>query len=199
MARFVKKSKIPKNCVSNHRLIGLLICRGMGISNNPLPTVAAQPQSVNLERIAPVLETATHGPLPEPLPLVATTVQTPTITVCKTTQKINRVTRSHPSTKQTSLDEFSLQQPVALEKQIDEETTARPQSQHLADTLIIEIQPPASNKKHPPPTSALPKKRARIAWSTITSRPLTPLLRHQLSHRPLLLLLQSHKILLLLL
>jgi hypothetical protein len=59
-------------------------------------------------------------------------------------------------------------------KQIDEEPTARPQLHHLADTLIIEIQPPASDKKHPAPTSALPKKRARIARSTITSRPLTP-------------------------
>jgi hypothetical protein len=158
MARFVKKSKSPKNCVSNHRLIGLLIRRGMGISNNPLPAAAAQPQSVNPERIAPVLETATHGPLPEPLPSAATTVQTPTVTVRKTTQKRNRVTRSHPGTTQTSLDDFALQQPVAVDKQIDEEPTARPQSQHLADTPIIEIQPPASDKKNPAPTSALPKK-----------------------------------------
>jgi len=40
MARFVKKSKSPKNCISNHKLIGLLIRRGMGIPNNPLPTTA---------------------------------------------------------------------------------------------------------------------------------------------------------------
>ena len=108
MAHFVKKSKSPKNCVSNHRLIGLLIRRGMGISNNPLPVAADQPQSVNPERIAPVLEIATHGPLLEPLPSAATVVQTPTVTVCKTTQKRNRVTRSHPGTKKTSLNDFAL-------------------------------------------------------------------------------------------
>jgi hypothetical protein len=92
MARFVKKSKSPKNCVSNHKLIDLLIRRGMGISNNPLPAAVAQPQSVNPERIAPVLETTTHGPLSEPLPSTATTVQTLTVTVRKTTQKSNCVT-----------------------------------------------------------------------------------------------------------
>jgi hypothetical protein len=159
MARFVKKSKNPKNCVSNHRLIGLLIRRGMGISNNPLPAAADQPQSVNTERIVPVLENATHGPLPEPLPSAATTVQTPTVVVRKTTQKSNRITRSHPGTRQTSLDEFALQQPVVVDEQIDEEPTTRPkQSQHLAATPIIEILPPASDKKTPAPISALPKK-----------------------------------------
>jgi hypothetical protein len=158
MAHFVKKSKSPKNCVSNHRLIGLLIRRGMGISNNPLPAAADQPQSVNPERIVPVLDNATHGPLPEPLPSAATTVQTPTVVVRKTTQKRNRITRSHPGTRQTSLDDFALQQPVAVDKQTDEEPTARPQSQHLAATPIIEILPPASDKKTPALTSALPKK-----------------------------------------
>jgi hypothetical protein len=39
MAHFVKKSKHPMNCLSNHRLIGLLIHRGMGIPNDPLPEV----------------------------------------------------------------------------------------------------------------------------------------------------------------
>jgi len=100
----------------------------MGISNNPLPAAADQPQSVNPERIAPVLETATHVPLPEPLPSAAIAIQTPTITVPKTTQKSNHVTRSHPGTTQTSLDDFAIQQPIAMEKQIDEDPTARPQS-----------------------------------------------------------------------
>jgi len=68
----------------------------MGIYNNPLPAIAAQPQSENPERTAPVLETAIHGPLPEPLPSAATTAQTPTVTVRKVPQKSNHVTRSHP-------------------------------------------------------------------------------------------------------
>jgi hypothetical protein len=92
MDHFVKKSKSPKNCVSNHRLIGLLIHRGMGISNNPLSIAIDQPQSVNLERIVPYLENETHGPLPEPLPSAATIVQTPIVVVRKTTQKRNRIT-----------------------------------------------------------------------------------------------------------
>jgi hypothetical protein len=40
MAHSVKKSKTPKNFFSNHILIRLLIHKGMGISNNPLPAVA---------------------------------------------------------------------------------------------------------------------------------------------------------------
>jgi hypothetical protein len=85
MAHFLNKSKSPKNCVSNHRLISLLIHKGMGISNNPLPVAVDQPQSVNPGRISPILENVTHGPLPDPLPSAAITVQTPTIVVIKTT------------------------------------------------------------------------------------------------------------------
>jgi hypothetical protein len=99
MARFVKKFKNPKNCVSNHRLVGLLIRKGMGISNNPLSAATDQPQFENTERIVPVLENETHGPLPEPLPLASTFIQTPTIAICKTNQKRNHITRSHPGTK----------------------------------------------------------------------------------------------------
>jgi hypothetical protein len=43
MAHFFKKSRNPKNCLSNHRLIGLLIRKGMGIPNDPLPEVEEQP------------------------------------------------------------------------------------------------------------------------------------------------------------
>jgi hypothetical protein len=120
------------------------------------------------------IESTTHGPLPEPPPSAATPVQTPTITIRKMTQKSNCVTRSHPSTTQTSLDDFAIQHPVVVDNQINEEAITRPQSKHLDDTWIIEIQPPNSDKKHPSLISALPKKRVRIAWSTITSRPLTP-------------------------
>jgi hypothetical protein len=46
MAHFVKKSKNPKNCLSNHRLIGLLICKGMRIINDPLSKVEEHPNHV---------------------------------------------------------------------------------------------------------------------------------------------------------
>jgi hypothetical protein len=125
MDHFVKKSKNPKNCISNHILIGLLIRRGMGISNNPLPVVAYQPHSVHTDMIAPFLENITHGPLPKPLPLVATTVQTPTVASHKMTQKRNHITRSHPGTSQTSLNKIALQQPIDVVKQEDEQPTTR--------------------------------------------------------------------------
>jgi hypothetical protein len=62
-----------------------------------------------------------------------------------------------------------------VEEQADEEPTTRPKyvSHHLVATPIIEILPPASDKKAPAPISALPKNQARIACSTITSRPPT--------------------------
>jgi hypothetical protein len=170
MAHFVKKSKNPKNYISNHRLIGLLICRGMGISKNPLPVVANQPHSIHTDMIAPVLENTTHGPLPEPLPSVATAIQTPIVSIHKTTHKSNRITRSHPDTIQTSLEKIALQQPIAVIEQTDEQPTTQPRhvSQHLAATLIIENPPPASEKKTPTPISGSPRKRTRLAWSIAT-------------------------------
>jgi hypothetical protein len=92
MDHFVKKYKIPKNCISNHRLIVLLIHRGMGISNNPLPVVVDQPHFVHTYMIATVLKNTTHGPLSEPLPSTAKIVQTPTVAARKMTQKINHIT-----------------------------------------------------------------------------------------------------------
>jgi hypothetical protein len=100
-------------------------------------------------------------------------VQTPTVTVRKTTQKKNHITRSHTGTRQISLDNFSLQ-PGAVEKQTDEEPIARPQSQHLDNTSIIEILAPTSDKETPILTSASPKKKTRITRSIITSKLLTP-------------------------
>jgi len=94
MAHFVKKSKNPKNCLSNHRLIGLLIHKGMGISNNPLPSIADQPPSIPTNMI---------GPLPESLPLATTAVQTPIFATRKMTQRSKCTTCIHPSTNKTSL------------------------------------------------------------------------------------------------
>jgi hypothetical protein len=98
MACFVKKYKNPKNYLSNHKIIRLLIHRGMGISNNPLPTVADQPHSIPADMIVPVLENTIIGPLPKSLPSATTTIQTPTIASRKTTQRIKCTTRSHSST-----------------------------------------------------------------------------------------------------
>jgi hypothetical protein len=95
MSHFVKKSKNPKNCLSNHRLIGLLIQKGMGISNNPLPVVVYHPPSMLANM---------RGPLPESLPSSATAVQTPTIVARKTTQKSRHTTRDHPITNHIGLD-----------------------------------------------------------------------------------------------
>jgi hypothetical protein len=170
MAHFVKKSKNPKNCISNHRLIGILIHIGMGISNNPLPVVADQPHSVHTDMSAPVLENTTHGPLPEPLPSTAIVVQTPTVIACTMTQKINRITQIHPGTSRTSCDKIALQQPVAIVKQIDEHPTTRSRhaSQHLAATPIIKNLPSVSKKKTYAPISGSSRKRTRSAWSIAT-------------------------------
>jgi hypothetical protein len=83
MAHFVKKSKNPKNCLSNHRLIGLLIRKGIGIPNVPLPEVKEQPSPVpivmnDLEQLNPI-----PGPSHEPLPSTATTIKSPTVTARK--------------------------------------------------------------------------------------------------------------------
>jgi hypothetical protein len=99
MAHFVKKSNNPKNCLSNHRLIGLLIQKGMGISNNPLPVVVDQPHSIPTNMIEP---------LPESLPSTTTIVQTPSVTTRKTDQRSKHTTHDHPSTNQTSLDGVEL-------------------------------------------------------------------------------------------
>jgi hypothetical protein len=117
MAHFVKKSNNPKNCLPNHRLIGLLIHKGMGISNNPLPVVADQPHSIPVDMI---------GPLPKSLPSVATTVQTPTVVSRKMTHRSKHTTRDHSSTNQTILDGFELTQPIAVIKPNDEHPATRP-------------------------------------------------------------------------
>jgi hypothetical protein len=167
MAHFVKKSKNPKNCLSNHRLIGLLIRNGMDISNNPLPVVADQPPSI---------PTDMPGPLPESLPSAATTVQTPTVAARKTTQRSKRTIRGHPSTNQTSLDEGELTQPVAVIVQNAEQPAITPSraSQPLAATDVIEKLPPAPKQRTPVPVSALPRKRTRSERSTAAASLTTP-------------------------
>jgi hypothetical protein len=154
MAHFVKKSKNPKNCLSNHRLIGLLIRKGMGISNNPLPAVIDQPPSI---------PTDMPGPLPESLPSTATTVQTPTVVAHKMTQRSKRTIRDHPSTNQTSLDGGESTQPVAVIAQNEEQPAITPShaSQPLATTDVIEKLPPAPKQRTPVVVSASPRKCTR--------------------------------------
>jgi hypothetical protein len=117
MAHFVKRSKHPKNCLSNHRLIGLLIRRGMGIPNDPLPEVEEQPNHVPVvmaepEQLNPmpavVIEPAVENPIPgpshEPHPSAATTVKSPTVTASKSTQRRKLKTRSNSNTTQRGID-----------------------------------------------------------------------------------------------
>jgi hypothetical protein len=163
MAHFVKKSKNPKNRLSNHRLIGVLIHRGMGISNNPLPDVADQPHSIPADMIAPVLENTVIGPIPKALPSATTIVQTPTVVARKTTQRSKCTTRGHSSTSQMSLDGVEVTQPVAVVEPTDEQldTRQRNESQPLALTTVIEKLLPAPKKKTPSPISPSPRKRTR--------------------------------------
>jgi hypothetical protein len=101
MAHFVKKSKNTKNCTSNHRLIGLLICRGMGIPNdplpeeeeqpNPVPVVMAEPKQLNpmpIVVIEPAVENPVPGPSHEPQPSTATTIEATTVTSSMSTSSL---------------------------------------------------------------------------------------------------------------
>jgi hypothetical protein len=80
MAQFVKKSKHPMNCLSNHRLIGLLIHNGMGIPNDPLPEPIPMPAvTANLEQ---------SNPVPSTVPVVNTQIVTSRKSTLKTKCKI---------------------------------------------------------------------------------------------------------------
>jgi hypothetical protein len=72
MAHFVKRSKNPKNCLSNHRLIGLLIRRGMGIPNDPLPEVEEQPNLVPIVMAEPEQLNPMPAVVIEPIPQLKT-------------------------------------------------------------------------------------------------------------------------------
>jgi hypothetical protein len=84
------------NCLSNQRLIGLLIHRGMGIPNDPLPevlvpthvpSIISNPeQSVPMPVVIVDLEQSNLVPTP--------VVKTPTVTTCKSTLNTKRKIRS---------------------------------------------------------------------------------------------------------
>jgi hypothetical protein len=104
MAHFVNKSKNPKNFLSNHRLIGLLIRKGMGIPNVPLPKVEEQPNPMpivmtNLEQLNPI-----PGPIHEPHPSNTTTFKSPTVTTRKLTKRSKHKTQIKSNTTQKILD-----------------------------------------------------------------------------------------------
>jgi hypothetical protein len=58
MAHFVKKSKHPMNCLSNHKMIGFLIHNRMGIPNVPLPEEEDKKKSM------PVVMANPENPIP---------------------------------------------------------------------------------------------------------------------------------------
>jgi hypothetical protein len=120
MAHFVKKSKNPKNCISNHRLIGLLIRRGMGIPNDPLPeeeeqpnlvpVVMAEPEQLNpmpVVVIEPAVENPIPGPSHEPQPSAATTVEAPTVTASTSTSSpVEPEATQNPPVVETECPDF---------------------------------------------------------------------------------------------
>jgi hypothetical protein len=86
MAQFVKKSKHHMNCLSYHRLIGLLIHNEMRIPKDPLP-----------EPI-PVLAVTADPKQSNPVPSISLVVNTPTVTARKSTLNTKRKIRSTSQT-----------------------------------------------------------------------------------------------------
>jgi hypothetical protein len=103
MDHFVKKSKHPMNCLSNHRLIGLLIHRGMGIPNDPLPEVEEQPISLVVVIADPEK--------PHPMPSTAPTVKAPIVTSYKSTLNTKHKIRNTSHTTQKCLDSVEPEKP----------------------------------------------------------------------------------------
>jgi hypothetical protein len=102
MAYFVKKSKNPKNCLSNHRLIGLLICKGMSIPNDPLLEVEEKP--IHVLAVMADLEQ------PNPRPSTAPVVKAPTVTSHRSTLITKCKRKITSNTTQKSIDSVELEQ-----------------------------------------------------------------------------------------
>jgi hypothetical protein len=120
MAHFVKKSKNPKNCISNHKLIGLLIHRRMGIPNdslpgeeeqpNHVPVVMVEPEQLNpmpVVVIDPTVENRIPRPSHEPQPSAATTVQSPIVnSIMSTSFPIELEATQNPPITETECPNF---------------------------------------------------------------------------------------------
>jgi hypothetical protein len=128
MAQFVKQSKHPMNCLSNHRLIGLLIHRGMRLPHNPLPEVPVPPnvpvaianpeQPISAPAVTANLDQSTAAPVviadleqSTPVSSTAPAVKTSTLIPCKSTLNTKQKIRSTSHTTQKHLDSI---QPAQL-------------------------------------------------------------------------------------
>jgi hypothetical protein len=170
MAHFVKRSKHPMNCLSNHRLIGLLIRRGMGIFNDPLPEVEEQPNSMP--------DVMANPEQPNHVPSTTPAVKSPTITARKLTPRTTQKTRSTSNTTQKIIDSVEPEQlnpipAVVLESKVDNAILGPShEPQPLAITTVVEEltpTPKAKKRKYLATVSTLPKKRTRSERSTATT------------------------------
>jgi hypothetical protein len=117
-------------------------------------------------------------PSHEPHPLAAPTVKTPTVTSCKSTQRIKCKTKRKSNTTQKIIDKVELEQlnpmpAVVIEPAVD---NAIPGPSHepqpLATTTVVEELPPtpkAKKRKTHASVFTLPRKRTRLARSTATT------------------------------
>jgi hypothetical protein len=196
MAHFVKKSKHPMNCLSNHRLIGLLIHRGMGIPNDPLPEEEEQP--------IPMPAVIADPEQPNPVPSTTPAVKAPTVTACKSTLNTKRKIRNTSHTAQKRLDSVEPEQPDPIHTDVIEPHEPQPsaatvtntipepshESQPSTATTVVEELPPTPKPKKRETlasVSTLPRKRTRserfaatvvqaptVISSTSTSSPIEP-------------------------
>jgi hypothetical protein len=177
MAQFVKRSKHPMNCLSNHRLIGLLIHRGMGLPHDPLPEVpvpstvpaaiANPEQPISAPAVTANLDQSTVAPAvtadPEqstPVSSTAPAVKTSTVIPRKSTLNTKRKIRSTSHTAQKHLDSI---QPTQLNP-IHTDVIEPHEPQSLAATEVVtELAPTPKAKKRETltPISTLPRKRTR--------------------------------------
>jgi hypothetical protein len=168
MDHFVKKSKNPMNCLSNHRLIVLLIHNGMGINNDPLP------------KPIPVLAITVDPKQSNPVPSTAPTVNTLTVTARKSTLNTKQKIQSTSHTTQKCLESLEPEHLnplplVVVEPTIDNEIP-RPNHEPQPSTAIVVFQElprtlKAKKRKFLPSISTLPRTRTRSERSTVTTAP----------------------------
>jgi hypothetical protein len=114
MDHFFKKSKHPMNCLSNHKIIGLLIHRGMGISNDPLPEVPVPtpvPSIIaNPKQPIPMSVVINNEEQSNPMHSTAPKIKTLTVTTSKSTSNTKHKIKRTSHTTQKHLDSIEPKQ-----------------------------------------------------------------------------------------
>jgi uncharacterized membrane protein YcgQ (UPF0703/DUF1980 family) len=149
MDHFVRKSKHPMNCLSIHKLIWLLIHRGMGIPNDPLPEVEEQPISLHAIIANPEQ--------PNPMPSTAPTFKALTVTACKSTLNTKCKIRNTSHTTQKCLDSVDLEQPDLIHTDVIDPHKPPPSSATITNTI-----PKPKKRVTLASVSTLPRKRTRL-------------------------------------